>query len=147
MIARSSANEPFGRGRGDRVFLDANVLFSAANRADSALKSLWSHGPAVTLLSSAFAIEEARRNLEHGDTHERLAALVAGLEIVPDVASGDVPSGVTLPAKDVPILLSAVAAGATHLLTGDRAHFGPYFGRRVADVLVQRPADYVAPMR
>ena len=36
-----------------------------------------------------------------------------------------------LPAKDRPIFLAAVEAHATHLLTGDRAHFGPYFGRNV----------------
>lgn len=147
MIARSPAIERGSLRGGDRIFLDANVLFSAAYRADSALTSLWSHGPEVRLVSSSYAVEEARRNLEHVDARERLAGLVAELEIVPDVAIGDVPASVTLPAKDAPILLSAIAAGATHLLTGDRAHFGAYFGRRIAGVLVQRPADYVALTR
>lgn len=127
----------------DRVFLDANVLFSAAYRAGSALERLW-EATNVTLLSSPYAIEEANRNLEERDARSRLQTLVAALEIVSDVAGGDSPPGVILPEKDLPILLAAIAAEATHLLTGDRAHFGPYFGRRIAGVLIQRPGDYLA---
>jgi uncharacterized protein len=127
----------------DRVFLDANVLFSAAYRAGSALERLW-EATNVTLLSSAYAIEEANRNLEERDARARLQTFVAALEIVPDIATGDVPTGVVLPEKDLPILFAAIAAESTHLLTGDRAHFGPYFGRRVAGVLIQRPGDYLA---
>ena len=131
----------------DRLFLDANVLFSAAYRAGSALERLWD-ATNVTLLSSPYAIEEATRNLEERDARTRLAALVAALvaalEIVPDVAGSDPPAGVMLPEKDVPILLAAITAQATHLLTGDRAHFGAYFGRRIAGVLIQRPGDYLA---
>src|SRR4029077_1491861 len=37
------------------------------------------------------------------------------------------PRGVRLPGKDLPILLAAIDGGATHLLTGDWEHFGPYF--------------------
>jgi hypothetical protein len=48
-----------------------------------------------------------------------------------------------LPATDRPIFLSAVAVRATHLLTGDRAHFGPYFGLTIAGVRIERPADYL----
>jgi len=125
------------------VFLDANVLFSAAYRAGSALERLW-EATNVTLLSSAYAIEEANRNLEERDARTRLQTLVAALQLVPDVAGGDLPTGVILPEKDLPILFAAVAAEATHLLTGDRAHFGRYFGRRIAGVLIQRPGDYLA---
>ncbi len=131
----------------DRVFLDANVLFSAAYRSGSALESLWTSRLDISLVSSPYAIEEARRNLEHSDARERLELLVAGLEIVSDVASASIPPEVALPEKDVPILGAAIAAAATHLLTGDRAHFGAYFGRRIARVLIQRPGDYLASRR
>lgn len=127
----------------DRVFLDANVLFSAAYRAGSALERLW-ETTNVRLLSSPYAIEEANRNLEERDARTRLETLVAALEIVQDVAGGHSPRGVILPEKDLPILLAAIAAEATHLLTGDRAHFGRYFGRRIASVLIQRPGEYLA---
>ncbi len=102
----------------------------------------FSFGP--RLLTSPYAIEEARRNLDDEDARVRLQRLVTGLDVVSDVAMGRLPDGVDLPGQDQPILLSAIAARATHLLTGDRAHFGAYFGRRVAGVLIQRPAEYLA---
>lgn len=135
------------RAKRDRVFLDANVLFSAAYRAASALERLWRPALGITLLSSAYAIEEANRNLGDRDAHRRLEGLVAALEVVPDIVGGTVPPSVTLPEKDLPILLAAVAARATHLLTGDRAHFGAYFERRIGGVLIQRPGDYLAGRR
>jgi uncharacterized protein len=146
VIARAAASATRTGDETDRVFLDANVLFSAAYREGSAVKRLW-EATDVTLLSSPYAIEEANRNLEERDARTRLQTLVVALEIVPDVAGGEVPRGVILPAKDLPILLAAIAAQATHLLTGDRAHFGPYFGRRIAGVLMQRPGDYIATRR
>jgi hypothetical protein len=47
-----------------------------------------------------------------------------------------------LPEKDIPILLAAIEARSTHLITGDLRHFGPYFGKRLAGILVLSPADY-----
>jgi len=146
MIARAPA-KPRGsrptRPTPHRVFLDANVLFSAAYRAESGLDRLWALRSSVSLLSSAYAIEEARRNLPGVAVRDRLECLVAGLEVVADVATGALPEEVDLPEKDRPILLAALAAGATHLLTGDRAHFGAYFGRRIDGLLVERPGDYL----
>jgi hypothetical protein len=129
------------------VFLDANVLFSAAYRAGSALERFRDRTLDIALLSSPYAIEEANRNLDERDARTRLQTLITTLEIVPDVAGGDVPTGVVLPEKDLPIVLAAIAAGATHLVTGDRAHFGPYYGRRISGVLIQRPGDYLAARR
>lgn len=143
MIARAPASASAPHDAHDRLFLDANVLFPAAYRADSGLQRLWDATNA-TLLSSPYAIEEANRNLEGRDAHARLEALVGAVDIVPDVAGSDLPAGVILPEKDLPIMLAAIAAEATHLLTGDRAHFGAYFGRRIAGVLIQRPGDYLA---
>ncbi len=126
-----------------RLFLDANVLFSAAYRAGNGLERLWAANASVTLLGSRYVIEEALRNLDDPDARDRLDRLVASLELVPDVVTGALPVGVDLPDKDRPVLLTAIAAGAAHLLTGDRAHFGAYFGRRLAHVLIQRPGDYL----
>jgi hypothetical protein len=139
VIARAPRGAVSKRDETDRVFLDANVLFSAAYRVGSALERLWKVTN-VTLLSSPYAIEEAIRNLEERAARTRLQTLVAALEIVPDVGGGDLPAGVILPEKDLPI----VCADATHLLTGDRPHFGRYYGRRIVGVLIQRPGDYLA---
>jgi uncharacterized protein len=49
--------------------------------------------------------------------------------------------------KDAPILLAAIAARATHLITGDVRHFGPYFGKQIEGILVLSPADYLGRRR
>lgn len=127
----------------DRLFLDANVLFSAAYREDSGLRRLWTL-PAVELVTSAYAAEEARRNLDDAASRSRLAGLLADLERLPEARlPAGIPELASLPPKDRPILAAAVRANATHLITGDIRHFGPLFGGTVAGVLVQRPADYL----
>ena len=50
---------------------------------------------------------------------------------------------VVLPPDDQVIFLAAMAARATHLLTGDRTHFGPYYGRTIAGVLILPPSVYL----
>ena len=59
----------------DRVFLDANILFSAAYRPTSRLLQLWSL-PDVELLTSPYAVEEARRNLDLLEQKIRLDILL-----------------------------------------------------------------------
>lgn len=126
----------------DRVFLDANVLFSAAYRSDSGLLVLWCRAGA-TLLTSAYAVDEARRNLSGDDQRRRLDALVRRCEIVPTPAAAILPDGLVLPPGDGIIFLAAVVARSTHLLTGDRTHFGPYYGRTIAGVLILPPSAYL----
>lgn len=53
-----------------RLFLDANVLFSAAYREDAGVRRLWSASNAE-LVTSDYAVEEATRNLVHPDQRER----------------------------------------------------------------------------
>ncbi len=128
----------------DRLFLDANVLFSAAYRDDSALLRLWELED-VELVTSAYAFEEARRNLGTDEQLERLQELVklmGGLQIVPESAVA-LPAGVELSEKDVPILEAAIAAETSHLITGDRQDFGRYFGEKLAGVWVMTPRQYL----
>ena len=49
-----------------------------------------------------------------------------------------------IPDKDRPVWWAAVAARATHLLTGDVRHFGSHFGKTVQGVHILRPAAYLA---
>lgn len=53
------------------------------------------------------------------------------------------PPEILLPEKDVPMMLAAIEARATHLLTGDLRHFGPYFGKKISGVLIVSPGDYL----
>lgn len=127
----------------DRVFLDANVLFSAAYRHDSRLRQLFKlHG--VTFISSAYAVEEARRNLSTAQQRKDLEQLCASMEIVPAAPSESRHSPeFELPESDRPILLAAIGARATHLLTGDVKDFGRYYGQTLEGVLILPPAMYI----
>ncbi|QDV39518.1 hypothetical protein ElP_75190 (plasmid) [Tautonia plasticadhaerens] len=122
------------------MFLDANVLFAAAWRPDAALRRLWGLEE-IELLSSGYAADEARRNLEEPAQRGRLTRLLRRVRLV-EAEHFTLPRGVRLPEKDVPVLLAAIDGGATHLLTGDREHFGAYYGQRVAGVLILPPAEY-----
>lgn len=130
----------------DVVFLDANVLFSAAYRPGSGLARLWDL-KGIELVASAYAVEEARRNLNDRAREERLETLVRDVRIVPEVPATErvLPEDVDLPSKDVPILAAAISAGASHLLTGDVSHFGPLLGTRVGGVAIMLPGEYLSP--
>jgi uncharacterized protein len=127
----------------DRLFLDANILFSAAYRENAGVAVLWSFEN-VSLSSSRYAIEEAKRNLIEPAQQQRLERLVAALHVV---HAGAAPEAllreVDLPEKDWPILGGAIAAEATHLITGDVRHFGRYFGKKIHGIRVLPPADYL----
>jgi predicted nucleic acid-binding protein len=125
----------------NRIFLDANILFSAAWRPDSGLSRLWKLAD-TALVTSHYAAEEARRNLDNADQRSRLLQLMLVVQRVPDCLAGKLPDHVTLPEKDRPILLAAINAQASHLLTGDRQHFGKLYGKSIGGVLVLPPADY-----
>ena len=96
----------------------------------------------VQLITSAYAAEEARRNLDAPDQRARLGRLLADVRLVPE-SQVDLPGSVRLPANDEPILRAAIAAGATHLITGDLRDFGKLLGQRVAGILVQTPGEFL----
>jgi uncharacterized protein len=126
----------------DRVFLDANVLLSAAWLPDNGLLALWDLADTI-LVMSAYAIAEADRNVRTPDQRTRLHRLVQHLQIVDEPLGTRLPPTVRLPDKDVPILLAAIESHSNWLLTGDHQHFGRYFGRTIANVTVLRPRDYL----
>ncbi len=125
----------------DRLFLDANVLFSAAYQPDAGLLQLWRLDN-VALCSSRYAMEEARINLANEGQRTRLAKLSRSLQLF-EASQSQLPRGISLPEKDVPILLAAMSARATHLLTGDLRHFGPYFGRKIEGIVIMLPGKYL----
>jgi uncharacterized protein len=106
------------------------------------LRRLWKLR-GIRLISSAHAIEEARFNLIEPDARARLDGLLRDLDVVPEGAERQLPPEVMLPTEDRPILLSAIAAGAAFLLTGDKRHFGPWFGKRIEGVIVLPPGDFL----
>ncbi|MGA3189375.1 MAG: DNA-binding protein [Bryobacteraceae bacterium] len=125
----------------DIIFLDASVLFSAAYRADAKFLELWQMSN-IHLVSSLYASEEARRNLEEVEQRERLKTLLRAVKLISALPDRPLPEGTPLPPKEEPILLAAMAAQATHLLTSDLRHFGPYYDKIVEGVLIVSPAGY-----
>jgi uncharacterized protein len=125
----------------DRLFLDANVLFSAAYRSATGLLRLWKLRD-VTLCSSRYALEEARINLTEAHQRRRLNRLSEKVQLF-EAVPRESPRGISLPEKDVPIILAAIEARCTHLLTGDVRHFGPYFGRKIEGVAIVVPGEYL----
>ena len=132
-----------------RVFLDANVIFTAAHNFRGngrALFTLATEGR-LQLVSSRYAIEEAWRNiaLKYPECLRELSDLLATLGVTgePGVEHSSLASGHGLPDKDIPILAAAIAASATVLVTGDRRDFGSLYGKKVAGVTVVTPAQAV----
>jgi predicted nucleic acid-binding protein len=131
----------------ERIFLDANILFSAAYRPDSGLLRLWTL-EGVALVTSAYAAEEARRNLVEEGQRAALEALLGPMEMrAEEPAPRGLPEGVDLPDKDVPVLRAAIAAAASFFLTGDVRHFGVYFGKTIGGVTILPPGEYLRARR
>lgn len=129
----------------DRLFLDANVLFSAAYRPNASLRRLWSL-PEARLFTSSYAVGETRRNLAEDRQRQDLKELLIPVSVVDAPSAAETQpalEAVELPEKDLPIILAAFAAEATHLITGDITHFGRYYDEKIGGVLVLAPADYL----
>ena len=125
-----------------RVFLDANVLFSSTWTADAGLAKLWKLR-GVTLVSSRHAVAEAERNLESDAQRKQLQDLCLRMAFVDAAPGVQLPAGVDLVAKDAPILMAAIEAHATHLLTGDRRHFGHLYGKSIKGIKILTPASFL----
>jgi predicted nucleic acid-binding protein len=133
-----------------KLFLDANVLFTAAHNP---------HGKAAFVIelaregcwkvaTSRFALEEARRNLEVKfpeavDVLDELMRDVVGAPTAPDE-----PCPIDLPEKDRPIFLSAIEGRCTHLLTGDRKDFGRFMNdpEKTAGIVIQTVGDFLSAL-
>jgi predicted nucleic acid-binding protein len=134
-----------------RIFLDANILFSAAKSA-GAVRELLARARAAgrILYADEYVVAEARRNLQAKApaamaafetllTQIRIAAFQAN-DLAPDVAG-------RLPEKDRPVLAAAIRLKCDALVTGDRTHFGALYGRSVSNVAIHSPrslADVLA---
>lgn len=134
-----------------RLFLDANVLFTAAPnpRGKAALVVERGKRGRWELVTSQYAKEEARRNL----TAKFPAALDDYEELLSDFRivghPPDLPFPEGLVTKDKPIFRAALASGASHLLTGDIRDFGRFMNRpdETFGILIQTAAEFLASIR
>jgi len=131
-----------------RIFLDANILFSAAASECGAVSRL------LTLLqenghecwADNYVLMEAHRNIvaKKPASLRRFAQLIDTMRVaaaspnqtrdLPKLAEG-------LPQKDQSILAAAIQLVCNVLLTGDRAHFGQLYGQTISGVTIHSPAS------
>ncbi len=128
-----------------RIFLDANILFSAA-RADGAIRRLLVllRKEKHTCWVDEYVLEEARRNLA-AKAFAGLAELDKLLERFQRISTQprdlELEAKLPLPEKDKPVLAAAIKGGCDALVTGDRTHFGPHYGKTIQGVKIHSPAS------
>ena len=125
-----------------KVFLDANVLFSAALSAQGTAQALLfvAHTSGAQCVTSDYAYAEAQRNLlakapQALPTFDLIAALLLRMP-EPAAAYVDAARNARVVPKDAPVLGAALQCRADVFATGDVRHFGHLFGERVEGVLV-----------
>ena len=128
-----------------RIFLDANVLFSAA-KSDGAVRELLELlcKAGHVLCADLYVITEARRNLEAKSEAGAAAlnALLGHVEVMPFRHHQlSAKHAALLPEKDRPVLAAALGEGCDALVTGDRRHFGKLYGRTVGGVAIHSPSS------
>lgn len=129
-----------------RIFLDANVLFSAANSAGAIRQLVHDlHEDQHDLVADEYVSIEARRNVtakSKGDAADYLQALLAQIEVSPVQYTEMAQTLVSwLPEKDRPVLWTAMALKCEALITGDRTHFGAGYGKTFGSVTINSPAQ------
>ena len=133
-----------------RVFLDANILFSAA-KTEGAVRHMFN------LLADArhecwvddYVVIEARRNLAAKSPAALafLEALLKRTRISTAQAPGPEFKLVNwLPEKDRPVLAAAIRLRCDVLVTGDRTHFGAAYGKVFSGVAIHTPRSLVELM-
>lgn len=118
-----------------RVFLDANVLFSASNLGSNISRLIDWLVTEAAAVTSDLARTEAHRNLAL-KRPQWLPAFEQLLQRVEQVPSALFELPVALDDKDRPLLCAAIRAGCSHFATGDRRDFGHLFDRTVEGVHV-----------
>ena len=126
-----------------RIFLDANMLFSAAKSAGairSFIDLLLKDGHA--LVADPYVKEEAERNIrsKYPEKAQDLASVLQKITIQL-VAShpAALNPGIILAEKDRPVLAAAIKADCGLLVTGDATHFGALYGKTVRGVMILSP--------
>ena len=134
-----------------RLFLDTSVLLAASGSARGASQFLVEqaavHG--WKLASSDYCEEETRRNLPNPG---RSSAANLKNQVAPRIVFVRASFALDKPlvfhkAKDRPIVITALAARATWLLTLDEADFHTKLGREVYGLRIATPGEFLLEQR
>ena len=126
-----------------RIFLDANILFSAASPFGS-IRQLLNivHAAGHECWADEHVIREAHRNLylkqrERIPDFEQLLGEIRFASKLPNVPLP--PLETPLPENDRRVLAAAIANECEAFVTGDQTHFGPLYGKAVGGVKIYSP--------
>ena len=98
------------------------------------------------LLTSGYSLRETLRNLPKigPDAASVWETLIQPLlQLVPDAPAMGVRALVFPKANDCPVVITALAAEATVMLTLDRADFHGALGREIYGLIIRTPADFL----
>lgn len=119
-----------------RIFLDANILFSASLDGsatqlllDVALKY------SNECITCPHALDEAKRNIET-KRPQQSSGLKKIIESISVSNAFYTDLSINLPQQDVPILAGAIGSKCTHLWTSDKKHFGVFYGKSIHGVQI-----------
>jgi hypothetical protein len=126
-----------------RIFLDAHVLFSAAKSNGAVRQLLALIEPGHECWADGYVVEEARRNL--------IAKAPAGVSVLDTLLarihlaaahprSAALEAALPVPEKDRPVLTAAMRLRCEALITGDRTHFGAFYGQTLGGVTIYSPS-------
>lgn len=130
-----------------KLFLDANIIFTAAYSAQGLSRGLFRLAAAgkCSLCTSAFAHEEAVRNIRNKAPGKLadLIILMKQVDILPEPHPKWVTWAAVLPLvrKDAPVLATALQGKVDIFVTGDRRDFGHLFGQVLQGVKILTPTD------
>jgi predicted nucleic acid-binding protein len=133
-----------------RIFLDANILFTAAHNPEGKAAFVIELGKSgyFSLFTSDAAREEAGRNLvaKYPNAVNLFENLLDGINVLSADLSAPYPKG--LPPNDAVIFQAAVACHAPHLLTGDLRHFGSLMNRpdTTNGIIVQTVSEFLTTL-
>jgi predicted nucleic acid-binding protein len=136
-----------------KLFLDANVLFTAAysENGGSAYVFQLAKRKLINIVSSKYAFIEAERNLIAKGSKDVMIRFYTNVALLGDLYEDeDIELEINsemqnlINVKDLPILLSAIKNKSDYLLTLDRKHF---FTKQIIDfikpIILCTPKDYL----
>ena len=132
------------------MFLDANILFSAA-KSDGAVRELLRmlmHA-GHECLADDFVVTEARRNLlvKGPQALNEFEALITRMKVSPaQTPDPSMKETGWLPEKDRPVLSAAIRWRCDVLVTGDRTHFGAGYGKVFGGVTIHSPQSLLSTL-
>lgn len=131
-----------------RIFLDANIFFSAAASERGAVSRLLIllQGNGHECWADKHVLMEAHRNIvaKKPSVLRRFVQLIDTMRVATASPNQtrDLPKLVEgLPQKDQSVLAAAIQLSCNVLLTGDRAHFGQLYGQTISGVTIHSPAS------